>query len=322
MFGLLLLPVLSAAVCVIALTLLLRNKARLPLDHPNERSLHGLPMPRIGGLGIMMGLLVCVPFYVSDVLLVPLLVALVLFGLSFFDDIGGLSVRARLIAQIVATVVTLYFLPGLPGWTLLLALFAVVWMTNLFNFMDGSDGLAGGMALFGFFTYGVAAWLGGAESFALLAWVIAAAAAAFLLFNFPPARLFMGDAGSIPLGYLAAALGLVGWVGDLWPLMFPLLVFSPFIFDASLTLLRRLLVGEAVWQAHRNHYYQRLVRMGWSHRQLALTEYCVMASAGFSSLILLLYPDWSARILLLWGAFYVACAIAIDRRYKELGFAY
>jgi len=132
----------------------------------------------------------------------------------------------------------------------------------------------------------------------------------------------MGDAGSIPLGYLAAALGLAGWSSGLWPIAFPLLVFSPFIVDASVTLAKRLSRGEKIWQAHRSHYYQRLVRMGWSHRRLALFEYGVMAAAGFSGVLLLLYPVLQTPVMLVWCVFYFALAVVIDRRWKESGLAY
>ena len=132
----------------------------------------------------------------------------------------------------------------------------------------------------------------------------------------------MGDAGSIPIGYLAAALGMAGWAAGLWPLTFPLLVFSPFIVDASATLLRRLVRRESVWQAHRSHYYQRLVRMGWSHRRLALLEYGVMAAAGVSGLALALHPAWQSGIVLAWAVFYGLLAVAIDRRWKESALVY
>ncbi|MDP2786964.1 MAG: glycosyltransferase family 4 protein [Pseudomonadota bacterium] len=316
------LPPLALVVCWLTLILLLRRETVLPMDHPNERSLHVRPTPRIGGLGIMAGLAICTLFLRPDGVLVLMLVALGLCALSLLDDLRGLSVRVRFAGHFIAAGAALYVLPDLPGWAWWLALPALVWMTNLYNFMDGSDGLAGGMALFGFASYGAAAWLGGAESLAVLAWVIAAASAGFLLFNFPPARVFMGDAGSIPLGYLAAALGLAGWAEGLWPIAFPVLVFSPFIVDASATLLRRLSRGEKIWQAHRSHYYQRLVRMGWSHRRLALAEYVVMAVAGVSGLAVASHPDWQPGIVLAWAVFYLFLAVVIDRRWKESGLAY
>src|SRR5262245_1457719 len=164
--------------------------------------------------------------------------------------------------------------------------------------MDRSDGLAGGMAVFGFSFYAVAAWLAGSTEFALVNLSIAAAAGAFLVFNFHPARIFLGDAGSVPLGFLAAALGLIGWLQRDWTGWFPILVFSPFIMDASVTLARRLLRREKVWQAHRDHYYQRLVRLGWGHGRTALAEYAVMFASGVAALAALALPAGPQAALL------------------------
>jgi UDP-GlcNAc:undecaprenyl-phosphate GlcNAc-1-phosphate transferase len=161
-----------------------------------------------------------------------------------------------------------------------LAAIAVAWMINLYNFMDGTDGLAGGMAVIGFLSYGTAALAGGDFSFAAINLSIAAAALGFLLFNFPPARIFMGDGGSIPLGCLAAAFNLGGWQRGDWPWWFGVVIFSPFILDASLTLAKRLLRGARVWEAHREHYYQRLAQRGWGHRKTALAEYALMATCS------------------------------------------
>jgi UDP-N-acetylmuramyl pentapeptide phosphotransferase/UDP-N-acetylglucosamine-1-phosphate transferase len=191
-------------------------------------------------------------------------------------------------------------------------------MTNLYNFMDGSDGLAGGMALFGFSTYAAAAAFGGAPDVVLLSLCLAAAAAAFLAFNFHPARIFMGDVGSIPLGFLAGSLGLLGWDRNIWPLWFPLLVFSPFIVDASVTLARRALRGERVWQAHRDHYYQRMVRSGLGHAGTALRWYAVMAAAGASSLLALFAPQHLQYLALLaWLSIYLCAGWLIDRRWRN-----
>jgi UDP-N-acetylmuramyl pentapeptide phosphotransferase/UDP-N-acetylglucosamine-1-phosphate transferase len=113
---------------------------------------------------------------------------------------------------------------------------------------------------------------------------IASAAGAFLLFNFHPARIFLGDTGSTTFGFLAVAIGLLGWRDGVWSIWFPVLVFSPFIVDATATLLRRGLQGERFWLAHRTHYYQRLILSGWSHRKTALVEYGLMLSCGICAL--------------------------------------
>jgi UDP-N-acetylmuramyl pentapeptide phosphotransferase/UDP-N-acetylglucosamine-1-phosphate transferase len=153
--------------------------------------------------------------------------------------------------------------------------------------MDGSDGLAGGMAVVGFAAYGIAAQLGDEPELATTCVCIAAAAAAFLIFNFHPARIFLGDVGSIPLGFLAGALGIVGWNDEAWPLWFPLAVFAPIIADATLTLMRRLARRERVWQAHRDHYYQRMVRSGLGHRGTAYAAYALMILCAAAALLAL-----------------------------------
>lgn len=290
------------------------------LDHPNQRSLHTRPVPRTGGLAMMSGVLAAWVAAQSSWgwAMMPMLLFLVV--VSFLDDVRGLSVIWRFLAHFVAAgvLVGLYLLPGLGFVGAAIAVLAMVWMTNLYNFMDGSDGLAGGMALFGFGFYGVAAWLQGDMGFAGLCWSVAAASLAFLFFNFHPARIFMGDAGSIPLGFLAAAFGLLGWRAGYWPLWFPVLVFSPFILDASVTLAKRLLRGEKVWQAHREHYYQRLVQMGWGHRRTALADYMVMALAGASATWAIGQDGRTRWVLGVgWGLAYLIAMWLVDAKWSR-----
>ena len=197
-----------------------------------------------------------------------------------------------------------------------IVLVSVIWMTNLYNFMDGADGLAGGMTFFGFTMYGLAALMHGDDTQAMLNFSIGAAALGFLYYNFHPAQVFMGDAGSIPLGFLAAAMGLWGWQQAHWPGWFPLLVFSPFIIDATVTLLKRTFKREKIQQAHCEHYYQRLVRIGWGHRNTALFGYALMFAAGTSAI-------WAIRqstefpwlLFLTWGGIYTVLMLAMDNRW-------
>lgn len=270
------LPIFAFVISALLLWVLIRERfANWVLDKPNERSLHSRVTPRTGGLGLMLGVLAV--WWWLGVSWIWLVLPITLMLISMLDDIKGLPARWRFLVHcVVCGAFIVFALSGLNWVWWIVFLLGMVWMVNLYNFMDGSDGLAGGMGLFGFAAYAIAAWLAQDPLLAIMSACVAASCLAFLLFNFHPARIFMGDVGSVPLGYLAAAIGLYGWQQGLWPIWFPLMVFSPFIMDATVTLLRRLLKGEVVWQAHRSHYYQRLVQLGWGHRNTALAAYCLM----------------------------------------------
>jgi UDP-N-acetylmuramyl pentapeptide phosphotransferase/UDP-N-acetylglucosamine-1-phosphate transferase len=281
------LPALAAfAVSLACLWLLVSPRGRrLMLDRPNERSLHAVPVPRTGGIAIAAGV-AAGSALAPAVPVAALGIAAALAVLSFADDLHALPTALRLAAHLAAAAVLLAAEIGSADPILfLLLLLAIAWYANLYNFMDGSDGLAGGMAVFGFGAYAWAALQSGHHALAASGAVLAAASLAFLTFNFHPARLFMGDAGSVPLGFLAGALGVLGWHDGVWPLWFPLLVFAPFVCDATLTLLKRLLRRERVWQAHREHYYQRLARMEFGHRGTAWIEYGAMAGCAALALL-------------------------------------
>ena len=268
---------LSFATSAAVLVLLLTRLSRLALDRPNARSLHERPVPRTGGIAVLAGSAAGLWLAPSADALAPFGAALALGALSFVDDVRGMPAGVRFAAHLCAAMlVAWYLLSPMNAGVLVLLVLVIGWITNLYNFMDGSDGLAGGMAVVGFGAYALAASLAGEPELATACACLASAALAFLLFNFHPARIFLGDVGSIPLGFLAATLGLLGWRNDAWPVWFPLLVFAPFIGDATLTLLRRVMRREKLWQAHRDHYYQRLVRMGFGHRKTALIEYAAM----------------------------------------------
>ncbi len=288
------------------------------LDHPNDRSLHSRPTPRTGGLAVLgAGLAGMVLSSLTtpdsrsslDVLLLGLIPLVVI---SFLDDRHGIPFQWRFPVHVwVATslVVAGYTLDSLalPGrvWPLsdwvavLFTLLFTIWMINLYNFMDGMDGFAGGMAVIGFSTL---AWLGRADdAFMSTCLIVAAASAGFLVHNFPPAKIFLGDTGSTALGFLAAACSLWGSKSGLFPFWVAILVFSPFIVDATVTLLRRLLRGEKIWEAHRTHYYQRLVLLGWGHRRTVLAEYALMlACAGSAVFAVHLSPVSQVGLVIGW----------------------
>jgi UDP-GlcNAc:undecaprenyl-phosphate GlcNAc-1-phosphate transferase len=296
--------------------------ARHLSDHPNERSLHVRPRARVGGIGVMAGALPVAAWASGAALASVLACAAALAIVSLLDDVRSLPIEIRLTAHLAAAAVALLAM-GAPHWdvaTAALAVLAIAWMTNLFNFMDGADGLAGGMAAIGFAALAIAAHLAGDTALALACAAIASASLGFLMHNFPPARVFLGDAGSIPLGFLAGALGIYGAAAAAWPPWFPLLVFSPFVVDATLTLARRLWRREAVWRAHRSHLYQRLVLAGWSHRRLALAAYALMAATAVSALAAHgSGPMLRCGIILGWTAAYPLLVIAIGRYLRHAG---
>jgi UDP-N-acetylmuramyl pentapeptide phosphotransferase/UDP-N-acetylglucosamine-1-phosphate transferase len=308
-------PLVAAAVCFALLLVLVRNQS-LPRDFPNDRSLHSAPVSRSGGLAMVCAIAFTGPLFFHGVgTWLSLSGALAL--VSFVDDWRSLPPVLRLTAHLLAALALVYYMmPDLPLPVAVLLVLAIVWSTNLYNFMDGADGIAGGMTLIGFGTYAAAAWTAGDATLAWFAASVSAAAASFLVFNFHPARIFMGDVGSIPLGFLAAATGAYGWYSAYWPAWFPLLTFSPFIVDATLTLVQRAARGEPFWQAHREHYYQRLVRMGLGHRLTALVEYVLMAAAGICAWSLLRAPAFAQHLMLaLWAVIYLGLAALVNKKW-------
>lgn len=303
----------AAAVIVVAMHSTLRNRL---VDRPNERSLHVEPTPRLGGLGVMAGALLCGALFGTTVHHVILAGALALCGVSALDDWRSLPVAVRLSVHFLAALVVAAMTTS-GAWIAVIAL-GIVWSSNLYNFMDGADGLAGVMTIIGF---GALAWAAASPAtmgLALVCACVASACGAFLAFNFPPARIFMGDAGSVPLGFLAAALGTAGTVEGAWPGWFPLLVFSPFIVDATVTLLRRVARGERAWIAHREHAYQRLVLSGWSARRLLLAFAVLALCAAASAIAALQAGEMLQRgILGAWLVFYGLLVTALEVKFPR-----
>jgi UDP-N-acetylmuramyl pentapeptide phosphotransferase/UDP-N-acetylglucosamine-1-phosphate transferase len=258
-------------------------RRRNVLDRPNDRSSHSAPTPRGGGIALIGTVLLAwlalrLAGRASPVIYGILLGTGLLAIVCWIDDLRGLSPAARLAAQSAVVGIGLYAMPttdnALQAWLGPAAYFALtgllwIWWVNLFNFMDGIDGLAGseaaaiggGLILFGALGNGVDPVL------ALLAAAILGAALGFLRWNWAPARIFLGDVGSAPLGYLTGFLLIGLATRGYWKIALILPLY--FLADATITLLRRLLRGERVWQAHRRHYYQQAVRRGLGHAAVA-----------------------------------------------------
>lgn len=293
---------------------------RLATDIPNDRSLHERPTPRVGGWGVVPAAVLLIGS-VAPALWLPALLAAFLAIVSQIDDRRGLPARLRFGCHVVAVTVLIVVYPlDTSWWIMVMVAFLLVWLVNLYNFMDGADGLAGGMAVFGFGGYAIAAWTSAQPNvpLALASGVVAGAAGGFLLFNVHPAKIFLGDAGSIPLGFLAGALGYCGWRSGTWPFWLPAVVFSPFIGDASVTLLRRFMRGEKFWQAHRDHYYQRMVRSGMGHMRTAVAWYGLMAAGVIVAIYLLARSpaiQWGG--ILLWLVVLCFLGVVVDLRWRR-----
>ncbi len=273
-------PALLAGFAIAALIPRLR-KSRV-LDLPNDRSSHVIPTPRGAGLAlipIVAALWIALGWTdgSTQVLIWPAIAALFLCALSWFDDLKGLPPLGRFCAHIVVVAALLYVQPAdvsytqglLPVWAdHLIAGFVWVWFINLFNFMDGIDGISGvetlGIGL------GVVALVAGStpgEVLAVPALIVAGAAFGFLMLNWHPAKIFLGDSGSVPLGLLLGWLLLQLAAAGYWAaaLILPLY----YLTDATVTILRRIARREKIWQAHRQHFYQRAVTGGLSHARVS-----------------------------------------------------
>jgi UDP-N-acetylmuramyl pentapeptide phosphotransferase/UDP-N-acetylglucosamine-1-phosphate transferase len=306
--------VVAASISAATIWLRLRFADR-GLAQPGHRSLHMRPTPHGGGLGIVAAALLCGAWAGAGTgWLVPFFV---LAAVSWADDWLDLPFWLRLGIHLAAAASVVAIHGGLSVPVVVMQIILIAWSTNAYNFMDGADGLAGSMSTVGFAAYAVGLAAAGEAALAALCAAMAGAAAGFLVFNWHPARIFMGDVGSIPSGFLAGGLGWYGYAAGAWPAWFAPMVFAPFLFDATVTLVRRVLRGERVWQAHRDHYYQRMVRGAYAHDAMCRRWLAVML-AGASLAVLLLFLDsagWFGAVV--WGLTLVALGRRIDLRWNR-----
>jgi UDP-N-acetylmuramyl pentapeptide phosphotransferase/UDP-N-acetylglucosamine-1-phosphate transferase len=316
-------------------------RRRQLLDRPNERSSHTVATPRGGGIAIMLVITLLLGLVsvlerniVSSALL---LCALLLAAISFIDDVKDLPPSIRLFVQCLAAGIFLASIAFYKGLSiadinpsvLALGIASALWLvgyTNAFNFMDGINGIAAGQA----FITGVGTALIGAS--ALSSWsnpivlaplITAGAALGFLPHNFPHAKMFMGDVGSAPVGFLLAsftgAIVLIAGFSFLVPL---LLLHTNYILDTAITLLRRIIRGEQFYKPHKEHFYQRLVRSGKSHTFATSLEMSLQLVTLALSLLYLragasVQSGLVATALLLWALFFVYAETLFNRAQKQ-----
>lgn len=254
------------------------------LDIPGPRSAHRVPVPRLGGVGVMAG------FGASTLLLLvtgaqpvpwnwPQMAAIGLTaGISLYDDLRGVHPAPRLLVHLLTALCIVLAGPAISGVTAVLAVLWIVGFINAFNFMDGIDGIAGLQATVAALTW---VWLGvRAEQTPMIVagLMMAGSCLGFLVHNWSPARIFLGDVGAAALGAILASMPWLTPAPGAWLLPAVCAVW-PFWLDAGVTLVRRALRGERLWLPHQQHVYQQLVRSGYSHAQVALL-YGVLAALG------------------------------------------
>jgi Fuc2NAc and GlcNAc transferase len=252
------------------------------IDHPGERHSHRVATPRGGGAGLLAAFLAVSLIYAPGaapgwwlICAIPCVVILAVTG--WWDDHSSLSARTRFLVQLAVSILLLWCAAN-AGWVqgaipLLLSGFFVIWLTNLYNFMDGSNGMAGVQGVFSASVLAVLFHRSGDEYFSLVSLLLAASCVGFLPWNLGRARVFMGDVGSLSLGFIFAVLLLYGTGAGALDYPVALMVLLLFFTDATLTLLLRVFRGERWYNAHRQHLYQRLIAHGWSHgRTLALYQ--------------------------------------------------
>jgi Fuc2NAc and GlcNAc transferase len=291
------------------------------IDIPNQRSSHQHPTVRGGGLVFVTFFAVFViGAYLNQLIaltsLIALLPALLIGALGFWDDIASLSAKRRLQGQFLAASITVAALSvstpltvwGLPViFSIPIAVFAIVWSTNLFNFMDGTDGIAATEAIFVLGTGGWLLHVHGALFLSPLCFALCAVLLGFLCLNWPKASIFMGDVGSGFLGFLIAVMALMGYVYYNISLFYWLILYSVFVWDATVTLLCRIYAKHPITAAHKYHAYQRLHQLTGSHKPVLWTVityntlFSIGVLASFYGYVSLLWVGIGACLLLIGG---------------------
>lgn len=331
----LLLVLVSSMFVAYWLTGLTRNYAMRQelLDIPNQRSSHSVPTPRGGGVSIIVAIVVAgllaawkYPDQAGPLFLL-ITTSFTYALLGWLDDHIDLSSLSRFLVQILISVFAISWLFMIDGASLsghvpaqLLAITAVlwvVWMANLYNFMDGIDGIAAIEALV--LSAAAAVWFGvqGGDGIMIVALAVMGASAGFLGWNWSPAKIFMGDVGSVALGAFFAVLALVGSSHYGIPITAFIVLYGVFLVDSTVTLIKRMLRREKWWQAHRSHYYQRAVQSGWSHSEVSLAVLVIDIVLATLATMLIAGVLSELVTLLLASAILASVIILIDLRCKK-----
>jgi len=285
-------------------------------DTPNERKVHHGIMPRMGGLAIYLGFVVAVLLTqsLSRPLTGLLLGGTLIVLMGMVDDIRGVSPKMKLLGQIAAAFIVVGYgvkvqyitnpfsgLIILGKWGIPVTVFWIIGVTNALNLIDGLDGLAAGTSAIAAVTMAVVAWTQGQMAVAGIAFILAAAALGFLRYNYHPAQLFMGDSGSMFLGFALATLAVMGLTkgATIISLFVPVVILGIPILDTMLAIVRRYLNNQPIFQADKAHLHHRLLDLGLSHPQTVLVIYGVNLVLGVSAVLLTVLTTDQAVVILI-----------------------
>jgi len=313
------------------------------MDEPNHRSSHTKAIPRAGGVSIV------ITFFIGltatalmgelgsierPVLYGFIFSALLISLISLVDDISEQTATFKAFTHMIAVVVVLYFgivldelsspFGDIPlGWVgYAISFFWIIGLTNAYNFMDGLDGLAGGVAVIASLFFMIITFHEGSSFVYIISYSLLAGALGFMFLNYPPAKIILGDVGAAFLGFAFAVLAIIAARYDESKtsfLVMPLLMFN-FIYDTSFTFIRRLLKGEKVTEAHRTHLYQLLNRSGYSHLEVVLTQYCMVFLQGLGAIWLINIPGNERMLVFVpFVIFQAMYTYAVFRRVKKTG---
>jgi UDP-GlcNAc:undecaprenyl-phosphate/decaprenyl-phosphate GlcNAc-1-phosphate transferase len=283
-------------------------------DKPNERKVHIKIMPRMGGLAIFISFLISSILFMPELpKMIPIMAgALVVLAIGIFDDIYELRARTKFLGQVFAALIIVMWgglevdFINLPfggdlqfgAFSIPITVLWIVGITNAINLIDGLDGLAAGVSSIAFITVSVMAVIMGDAFVATLALIMTGSILGFLKFNFHPAKIFMGDTGSLFLGFIIAVLSLQGFKNvTMISLIVPIIILGVPISDTFFAIIRRLVNKQPLAAPDKSHLHHCLVRVGFSHKQAVLLIYALAASFGLAAIIFSFATQWGALLI-------------------------
>lgn len=315
--------------------ILIANKFQI-IDLPNYRSSHKLPTTRGGGVVIAIVSQLTTIFLYKLKILPPNIVfafscGFMLAILGFIDDLINLSIKIRLFFQCIISCIAIFFILPTPIWNhvnnlnnlfnFATSLFLLIWSINLFNFMDGTDGFAGVEATFVVFFGGIIIYLATKNiSFSGYLWLISFIILGFLKFNWPPAKVFMGDVGSYFLGFFIGISSLISHYIYKVSLFYWLILYAVFLVDATLTLIKRMIYEKEWYKSHRQHAYQKMQNLGWQHKKILYGLIIINSLLGGIALLAFYKKlNWINNIIvyLFLGTLYVYIEYRLKRKTHE-----